>query len=369
MSPILVTDRLHARDAAGPFGRARGAVSAVSLALGAGIHAVLGAPEDGTLALFDAITGARPPQRGRVFVAGRDPGRTSYVRARIGALSPEPRLPSAPTVRAAVRLAMRARGESGDRFDAVIDPFGLSHLHARSPRSLAFAEERALELALALSTPAPVLVVLHEPLADIALARPEILAQRLRDLARLGACVVITTSSPSDAQALADRVIVLHRGVVARESVSGEGLVLAAPIELTAWVREGARELAAALSRRPEVSAVAWEDAAESGWPGAAAVRVRGDQAEACAMALAEVAVEVGVEVEAIERRVPGLSEVRSATEAMWRMAALQARTAAPRAAEVVAPVAAEALPAEPVREAMVPEPVPEPAPEPGGQP
>ncbi len=146
MRPIVVLDRVHARDAAGPRGRARGRLAGVSISLGKGTHAFLGAPEDGTIALLDVIGGVRAPQRGSVTVSGRDPARTAFLRARIGVLGPEAHLPPAPTVRDAVRLAMRARGESGDRFDAVIDPLGLSHLHGRDPRAISFAEERAVEL-------------------------------------------------------------------------------------------------------------------------------------------------------------------------------------------------------------------------------
>jgi ABC-2 type transport system ATP-binding protein len=355
--PIVVLDRVQARDTAGPRGAARGSLAGVSITLGEGTHAFLGAPEDGTLALIDVLAGARAPQRGAITVAGRDPAQAAFLRARMGVLAPEPRLPSAPTVRDAVRMAMMARGESGDRFDAVIDPFGLRHLHARHPRALSFAEERAVELALALSTPAPVLVALHEPLADTAVSRPSLVAARLREIAASGACVIVTTSSPADARSLADRVFVLHRGLVAREAPSGDGLGLPAPVELVAWVQRGARDLAAALSCRPEVLAVAWEEAPGSTpWPGAAAVRVRGAAAEACALALAEVAVETGVEVEGIEQRSPALGEVRAATEMLWRMARAQPiAPPAPVYAPAPAPVPAPA---------PAPAPVPAPAPE-----
>jgi ABC-2 type transport system ATP-binding protein len=220
---------------------------------------------------------------------------------------------------------MRARGESGDRFDAVIDPLGLAPLHARDPRSLSLAEERAVELALALSTPAPMLLVLHEPLADIAVARPALVSARLRDIAATGACVIVTTSSPTDARTLAERVLVLHRGQLVRQSLGGEGLGMPLPVELRVWVRTGARDLAAALARHPEVRGVSWDDATgESAWPGAAAVRVRGASPEACALAIADAVQETGVEIEGIERRTPGLDEVRATTEALWRMAHLR---------------------------------------------
>lgn len=353
MTPIVVMERVQARDAGGPRGGARGTLADVSVMLGAGLHAFLGAPEDGTFAIHDVLSGARAPQRGKVTVAGFDPARTSFLRARMGVLPPEPRLPAARTVRDAVRLAMRARGEAADHFDAVIELLGLRDLHARDPRALSFAEERAVELTLALSTPAPVLVLLHEPLADVSPARPGVVASRLRELAEAGACVIVTTSSPADARALADQVLVLHRGRLARASHAGEGLALPAPADLTVWLREGARALAAALSARPEVTSAAWEDpSATSAWPGAACVRLRGPDEAALALALADTVAAEGVDIEGIERRAPTLADVRVATEALWQMVRAQPL---PPPAPVMPPPPPEVEP--PARPAMEPPP------------
>jgi ABC-2 type transport system ATP-binding protein len=339
MSMIVELSRLHARDAAGASGRARGSLSGASIELGAGVHAFLGAPEDGTLALSDALTGARRPVRGSVTVARRDPARASFIRARIGALAAEPRLPEAPTVRDVVRLAMRARGESGDRFDAVLDPLGLSNLQARAPRSLAYAEKRAIDLAIALSTPAPLLLALHEPLADVALPRLELLPVRLREAADAGACVVVTTSSPSDARALADHVLVLHNGVIAREARGGGGIAVG-ETALFAWVHgPGARDLCAALAMRPEIHAASFRE--EPGEP--AVIELRGETTEACALALISAAVRADVEIEAIGEQAPSLGDVRASTEALWRD--LRARRWVPPPAPPLAPAPPPAPP------------------------
>ena len=221
-------------------------------------------------------------------------------------------------MRAAVRIAMRARGETGDRFDAVLDPLGLSPLQARDPRSLSFAEQRAVELAIALSTPAPLLLSLHEPLADVAMPRLDLLPLRLREAAGSGCCVLLTTSSPADARDLADHVVVLHKGLVAREARGGAGFVLGEGISLRAWVADPgqARELSAALARRPEVRAVSFRE----GPPGEAAlITVSGDRADACALAVIEAALSTGAEIEALTEHSPALGDVRASTEALWR--------------------------------------------------
>ena len=330
MTPLVVLEAVHARDAAGPRGAPRGSLGGVSLALDPGVHVVLGAPEDGTLALVDVLTGARRPLRGAVAVAGRDPATAPFIRARIAALPAEPRLPPARTVRDAALLALRARGEAAADLDAIFAPLGLVPLLARAPRALSFAEERAVELALALSTPAPLLAILHEPLADTAVPRPALVAARLRDLAEAGAAVVVTTSSPGDAAALGSRIHVLHRGVLARTAGPEGGLTLPAPTELCAWIRGDARALCAALAESPDVDAVSWE----AGSP--AAVRVRGADPDRVALALTDAILAAAVEVDGIERRTPALGEVRAATETLWRMA---------RMAPVSAPAPAPAPP------------------------
>jgi ABC-2 type transport system ATP-binding protein len=320
--PVVVElVRVQARDAAGPDGRPRGGLAGASISLAAGVHAFLGTPEDGTLALADVLTGARAPVRGRVTVAGRAPASTAFLRARIGSLGAEPNLPEARSVREAVRVAMRARGETGDRFDAVLDPLGLSSLQARAPRSLSFAEQRAVELAIALSVPAPILLMLHEPLTEVAMPRLELLSVRLREAANTGACVVLTTSSPSDARSLASHVIMLQKGVVARESTGGGGLVVGSPTTLRAWIHgPGARALCAALAECPEASAVSFREGEE----GQSVVEVQSataESTEAVALALVDAALACGVEIEAIVEDAPTLGEVRSSTEALWKAA------------------------------------------------
>ncbi|MDC0746217.1 ATP-binding cassette domain-containing protein [Polyangium mundeleinium] len=323
LPPRLLLEAVHARDAAAPRGASRGSLTGVSLALGAGVFAVVGAPEDGTLALSEVMTGARAPLQGRVLVEGQSPARSPLLRARIGALAAEPALPDARTVEASVALARGARGESTTRAGDVLDPFGLGHLARREPRSLSFAEARAVELALALSTPSPLLVALHEPLSDVALNLLGLVRERIRELALGGACVVVTTSSPADARALGDRVLVLHKGLVLGEADAAEPMPGGEPA-LVAWVRPAddtserapVRALARLLADRTEVRAVAWSEA-EGPYPRAAELRLSGADLDACALALTDAAVEAGVVIEAVAPASPGIVQVRAAAEAL----------------------------------------------------
>jgi ABC-2 type transport system ATP-binding protein len=319
---IVVFHAVSARDAAAPRRRARGTINALSFALGAGVFAFVGAPEDGTFALFDVITGARAPLRGRVTIAGHSPARSGITRARMGVLSPEPILPSARTVLEAVNIAQLARGEARAHSTEVLASLGLEYLAPRNPRSLSFAETRAVELALALSTPSPLLVVLHEPLADVAVNLLGVVRERIRQLATSGACVVMTTSSLADARALGENVFLLQRGAVVSGTAATEALPGAAPL-LVAWVRPSEqhdgiapiRLLARVLAERPEISSVAWTDSPASSSQ-ASELRLSGNDIDACALALADAAAEVGAIIEAIAPASPGLTRLRAAAEA-----------------------------------------------------
>ena len=147
--PLLSLERVHARDASGPGRRSRGRLVDAAVALPPGVVALLGAPEDGTLALVDVIGGQRKPTRGKVTLGGRELFRSPAARARVGALAAEPHLLPGRTVADSIRSAMCARGESPHAIDGMLDPLGIGRLHARRVGSLSFAEARAVELALA----------------------------------------------------------------------------------------------------------------------------------------------------------------------------------------------------------------------------
>lgn len=320
--PIVVVQSVTARDAAGPRGRARGSLNAVSFSLGTGVTAFVGAPEDGTLALVDVLSGSRAPSRGRILVVGASPERSFAVRTRIGVLSPEPALPAAKTVSALVSTALEARGQTRTTPAEILKSLGLEHLLARNPRSLSFAETRAVELALALSTPSPLLVILHEPMSDLAINLMGVVREHIRHVAEAGACVAIITSSPADARALADDVYTLHRGSVFRDERAHQALPRGAPL-LVAWVRPAEQEdgltpirrLARALASRPEVTSVTWNDEATS-TAQAAEIRLSGVDLDACALALSDAATEVGAIVEAIAPASAGFTRLRAAAEA-----------------------------------------------------
>ncbi len=305
-----------ARDRSGARGAPRGSLTGASLSLGVGVVAILGAPEDGSIALFDVLSGHRRPERGEVRVAGKDPARDVEARRRIGAVGLSAALPAAATVAQAIEIARSAHGSSSSP-QAVLDTIGLGALGRRKPASLTSAEARAVELAIALATESPALLVVHEPFSDMARSSDETLAS----LEAIGksAAVVVLTSSPADARRF-ERVLVLARGFVARES-TGAHPVLGAPAacHLVAWIASGARELAAALAGRAEVASLILSADAPGGL---AVVRLAGTDMDALASAFAEAAATTGADVEALREMAPVTPEVTAMTE--WEVRARQ---------------------------------------------
>ncbi|XXT23048.1 ABC transporter ATP-binding protein [Sorangium sp. So ce429] len=328
-APIVVIEGVRARDGAGEAGRPRGSLVGATAALGPGVHAVLGAPEDGTLALAELLAGRAAPLAGRVLVAGREPFRSAAARARIGVLAAAPELPDGVSVASLMSVALRARGAPSSGAAALLEPLGVAPLLGRRKASLSFAEARAVELSLALGVPQPLLICLVEPFADVAVPSPEPVRERLRALAAGGACVVLITSSTADARALADRIHVLDRGVIARTEPGDDGDRLAgapsapAPgagrpeVELHVLLHErapdapGARALAAALAGAPAVRACAWE---QGPLDASSTLRIRAADREAAALAILDAAAREDVTLAAIASPAPSMHDVRAAT-------------------------------------------------------
>ncbi len=252
-------DGVVARDAAGPRGSSRGSLQGVTAALGPGVNVFLGAPEDGTIALCDALAGVRRALRGAVRVTGADPWSSPAARGRIGALLAAPELPEAASVRACVAQALAAMGRAASEADGVLAELGLGGLAARRPAALSFAEARAVELALALavarSAPPPAVAVLFEPCADVAVpGGARAIDDVIAGLRAAGACVVIATSSTADARRLADVLWILSRGAIVRREIDGKALAVG-DAEVAVWIgREGSaavRTLAAAVAQSP----------------------------------------------------------------------------------------------------------------------
>ena len=293
-----------------------GSIVDVRLEAGTGILAIVGAAEDGTRVLADVLAGRYRPDRGKVLVGGLEPSRNAVVRRGIGYLAPTPELLPGRTVLACVAasLSISREGEARRAAKELLDAFGLAALGERDPRALSIGETRGVELALALSTERPSLVVLYEPFVDVG----GISATAVRDrIAALGATalVVVITSSPSDAQ-IAGAMYTLHRGYLARRGDTPTGLGAFERTELHVWVGSKGRELARALAESKALLGVAWEASADAS-SDAGTLRVAGPDVAEVALALTDAAVATGAVVTGFRSVSPTLAEIRATTESI----------------------------------------------------
>jgi ABC-2 type transport system ATP-binding protein len=278
---------------------------AVSLALGAGLSAIVGTAADGILAIAPLVSGFTARRAGTVAVAGRDPARDPAIRGRIGTTFADPRLPSFARVRDLFTL-LPPGGPGGE---TALARFGLGHWSRRRTSSLSRREKRAVELVLALSVPSPVAVVLTEPAADMADIDRDAVTAALGEAAAGGACVAVLTSSVSDAIEIAPRLHLMEAGRLVRSVsadetgalVPGRGVALRIEADLP-------RLIAASLADDPAVTGIDWDQSERS------IIVVRGDDLDRLAAAVARGAISSGAAVRSITPVAPGLEEVRAAS-------------------------------------------------------
>ena len=179
------------------------------------IVALLGPNGAGKTTTLEILEGFRDRDGGFAEVLGFDPGERSSgreLRERTGLvlqdLAVEPYLTVRETIARAAGyyLAPRTTGE-------VIDLVGLAGQERRKVRALSGGQKRRLDLALGLIGD-PELLFLDEPTTGFDPAARRDSWQVIRRLRGDGTTILLTTHNLEEAQALADRVVVLSAGAV-----------------------------------------------------------------------------------------------------------------------------------------------------------
>jgi ABC-2 type transport system ATP-binding protein len=279
--------------------------------LGPGLHALVGAPSDGTLAVAKLVGGIEPPARGEVVVAGRAPSHHPDLRARIGVSLETPCLPSARRVSDLLHRVDALRGDhaAGD----ALSEFGILHWGNRKMADLSRRDLRALELLIAVSTKDPLALALTEPGADTSSLDRHILRTALARAADGGACVIVATASMGDAVELCRTIHVLERGNIARWVPVDEAGALSPGRSVALRVEADLpRLLVATLADDPAVAGIDWDQQDRR-----ASLTVRGDDLDRLALSVARAAGTSGASVRSIAPVAPGLDEVRAAASGL----------------------------------------------------
>ncbi|UZI30260.1 ABC transporter ATP-binding protein [Streptomyces sp. VB1] len=188
------------------------AVSGISFSVARGeLFALLGTNGAGKTSTVELLEGLAPPTDGTVRVLGHDPYRErAAVRPRTGVMLQEGGFPSDLTVMETVRMwsacttGARPAGEA-------LEMVGLTGRGNVRVKQLSGGEKRRLDLALAL-TSRPEVLFLDEPTTGLDAEGRQETWELVRALRDNGTTVLLTTHYLEEAEALADRLAIMHQG-------------------------------------------------------------------------------------------------------------------------------------------------------------
>ncbi|MFJ3402972.1 ABC transporter ATP-binding protein [Promicromonospora sp. NPDC090134] len=188
------------------------ALDDVSLEVGHGeLVGLLGPNGAGKSTLLSLVSGQRRPDAGVVRLNGHDP-RDARSRTVLGLTPQETGLPATLRVREVVDFV---GGHYPDPVPTgeLLEQFGLADLGKRQTGSLSGGQKRRLAVALSL-VGRPRVVLLDEPTTGLDVSGRGALWDAIREYHAGGGTVLLTSHYLEEVQALAERVVVIDRGIV-----------------------------------------------------------------------------------------------------------------------------------------------------------
>jgi len=220
------TTAIEAVDLVKRFGEVE-ALRGVSFTVPTGtVLGLLGPNGAGKTTAVRILTTILRPDAGRASVAGHDVvADPRAVRRSIGLAGQYAAVDENLTGRENLTLVGRlnhlARGVATARAGELLDQFHLSDAAGRPARTYSGGMRRRLDLAAALVTHPPVLL-LDEPTTGLDPASRQDLWDVIGGLVADGTTVLLTTQYLEEADRLADRIVVVDRGAVAAEGTAAE---------------------------------------------------------------------------------------------------------------------------------------------------
>ncbi len=201
------------------FGAVR-AVSGLDLELRAGeTVALLGPNGAGKSTTLDLLLGLRNPDGGRIDVFGTTPAK-AIAAGRVGAMLQSGGLMEEVTVRELVSLACDLHPRAYP-VDEVLAGAGIADIGDRKVNKLSGGQEQRVRFALA-TAGAGDLIVLDEPTVGMDVSARQAFWATMRAQVDQGRTVLFATHYLEEADAIADRVLVLHRGSLIADGTAAE---------------------------------------------------------------------------------------------------------------------------------------------------
>ncbi|MFB6904118.1 ABC transporter ATP-binding protein [Streptomyces bacillaris] len=198
------------------------AVSGVSFSVARGeLFALLGTNGAGKTSTVELLEGLARPTAGTIRVLGHDPYRErAAVRPRTGVMLQEGGFPSDLTVLETARMWSACTTGARPAAEA-LEMVGLSSRARVRVKQLSGGEKRRLDLALAL-TSRPEVLFLDEPTTGLDAEGRRDTWDLIRALRADGTTVLLTTHYLEEAEALADRLAIMHQGQIVTAGTTAE---------------------------------------------------------------------------------------------------------------------------------------------------
>jgi daunorubicin resistance ABC transporter ATP-binding subunit len=203
------------------------ALDGLSLTVPAGsVLGLLGPNGSGKTTTVSILATSLRPDAGRATVGGLDVVKdAAKVRRVIGLAGQfaavDPNLTGRENLRLIGRLSRVGRAQARVRADELLDRFGLNAAAGRLVRGYSGGMRRRLDVAAALLH-RPAVLFLDEPSTGLDPESRFAVWESVRDLARSGTTVLLTTQYLEEADALADQVVIISAGRVADTGTPAE---------------------------------------------------------------------------------------------------------------------------------------------------
>ncbi|MFE7117754.1 ABC transporter ATP-binding protein [Streptomyces sp. NPDC057654] len=181
--------------------------------------ALLGPNGAGKSSTLDLLLGLRNADSGTVEVFGTTP-QQAIVRGKVGAMLQSGGLMEDVKVREIVQLACDLHPRAYP-VRQVLESAGIAEIADRMVNKLSGGQEQRVRFALATAGPND-LIVLDEPTTGMDVTVRQAFWGAMREQAQAGRTVLFATHYLEEADAIADRVIVLHRGRVLADGSAAE---------------------------------------------------------------------------------------------------------------------------------------------------
>jgi cell division transport system ATP-binding protein len=190
---------------------------------------LVGASGSGKSTMLRLMNREETPDKGRVWVAGKDIGDLSawkvpYLRRNIGTVFQDFKLLSGKTVRENVAFALEVIGRPKHviktQVPAILELVGLAKKLERYPHELSGGEQQRVSIARAFVN-RPLILLADEPTGNLDPDTSEGIMKLLDRINRTGTTVVMATHDRGIVDAMRRRVIELDRGVIVRDQVRG----------------------------------------------------------------------------------------------------------------------------------------------------